>query len=145
MDSPCPIARGVATFGDAWSLLILRDALAGVSRFDDFRRGLGIAPTVLTKRLASLTQEGLLEKVRYQDHPPRDEYRLTEAGRDLLPILFMIAGWSRKHRSEGALVRYLDAVSGRDIEPVAIDRGTGAEIGSRAFRVVVPGSTAEKP
>lgn len=142
MDTPCPIARGVASFGDAWSLLILRDAFSGVSRFDDFRRGLGIAPTVLAKRLASLTEEGLLEKVRYLDHPPRDEYRLTEAGRDLLPVLFMIAAWGRKHRAEGDLVRYLDEATGRDIEPVALDRATGAEIGTRPFRVVIPGGIA---
>lgn len=138
MDTPCPIARGVATFGDAWSLLILRDAFTGVSRFDDFRKGLGIAPTVLAKRLASLTEEGLLEKVRYQDHPPRDEYRLTQAGRDLLPVLLMIAAWGRKHRPDGALVRYLDEATGLDIEPVAIDRVNGDEIGTRPFRVVIP-------
>ncbi len=138
MDSPCPIARGIACFGDAWSLLILRDAFMGVTRFDDFRKKLGIAPTVLTKRLAVLTEEGLLEKVRYLDHPPRDEYRLTQAGRDILPILYMIAQWGRKHRGEGSLVRYLDAATGIDIEPMAIDRVSGAEIGTRPIRVVVP-------
>ncbi len=139
MDTPCPIGRGVASFGDAWSLLILRDASMGVTRFDDFRKGLGIAPTVLAKRLAALTEEGLLQKVRYLDHPPRDEYRLTEAGRDLLPVLFMIAAWGRKHRGEGDLVRYLDEATGVDVEPVAIDRVTGEEIGTRPFRVVIPG------
>ncbi len=138
MESPCPMARGIACFGDAWSLLILRDAFTGVARFDDFRKRLGIAPTVLTKRLASLTEEGLLEKVRYLDHPPRDEYRLTPAGRDILPVLYMIAEWGRKHRGEGPLVRYLDQATGRDIEPMAIDRVTGAEIGTRPIRVVVP-------
>ncbi len=136
--TPCPIARGIESFGDAWSLLILRDALGGSTRFDEFRKSLRIAPTVLTSRLGSLTSEGLLERVRYQDHPPRDEYRLTTAGRDLLPILMLVAAWGQKHRSGGEMVRYLDEMTGLDLEPAAIDRVSGEEIGSRPFRVVVP-------
>lgn len=66
---PCPIARSLAFAGDAWSLLILRDAHAGLTRFDQFRKSLGIAPTILTRRLANLTDEGLLEKQRYSEHP----------------------------------------------------------------------------
>src|SRR6266702_7860712 len=71
-DAPCPIARCLAFVGDAWSLLILRDAHAGLTRFDQFRKNLGIAPTILTRRLAVLTEEGLLEKHRYSEHPPRE-------------------------------------------------------------------------
>lgn len=138
METPCPMARGIAAFGDTWSLLILREALGGATRFDSFRRNLGIAPTVLTKRLAMLTDEGLLERVRYQDNPPRDEYRLTEAGRDLRPILMLIAQWGRIHRPGGELVRYLDAAGGHELEPVAIDRVTGDPIGTRPIRVVIP-------
>ena len=92
-DQPCLIARSLALVGDAWSMLILRDAHAGLTRFDDFRKSLGIAPTMLTGRLSSLTEEGLLEKRRYSDRPPRDEYVLTEAGRDFLPVLFAIGAW----------------------------------------------------
>jgi DNA-binding HxlR family transcriptional regulator len=136
--NPCPIARGIESFGDAWSLLILRDALGGSTRFDEFRKSLGIAPTVLTNRLGQLVSEGLLERVRYQDHPPRDEYRLTTAGRDLLPVLMLVAQWSRKHRSHGPMVRYLDEATGLDLEPIAIDRVSGEEIGSRPFRAVIP-------
>ena len=73
-NDPCPIARSLSFAGDAWSLLILRDAHAGLTRFDQFRKSLGIAPTILTRRLAVLTQEGLLEKRRYSEHPPREEY-----------------------------------------------------------------------
>ena len=79
-EDPCPIARSLAFAGDAWSLLILRDAHAGLTRFDQFRKSLGIAPTILTRRLAALTEEGLLEKRRYSEHPPREEYLLTPAG-----------------------------------------------------------------
>lgn len=119
-------------------MLILRDASAGLTRFDQFRKSLGIAPTMLTKRLAALTEEGLLEKRLYSERPPREEYLLTEAGRDYLPVLFMIGAWGRKYRGQGKLARFLDAETGLDIEPVAVDAVTGAEIGTRPFRVVAP-------
>lgn len=136
--NPCPIARSLAVVGDAWSLLILRDAHAGLTRFDQFRKNLGIAPTILTKRLAILTEEGLLEKRLYSERPPREEYVLTTAGIDFLPVLFMIGAWGRKHRSGGKLVRFLDEQTGTEIQPVAVDEATGARIGTRPIRVVMP-------
>jgi DNA-binding HxlR family transcriptional regulator len=136
--NPCPIARALDVLGDAWSMLILRDAAVGLTRFDEFRKSLGIAPTMLTKRLAALTEEQLLEKRLYSERPPREEYLLTEAGRAYLPVLFMIGAWGRKYRGKGKLARYLDAETGIDIEPVAIDAVTGAEIGTRPFRVLSP-------
>ncbi len=93
---------------------------------------------MLTKRLATLTEEKLLERRQYSEHPPREEYVLTAAGRDYLPVLFMIGAWGRKHRGGGKLTRFLDAESGTDIKPVAIDAVTGAELGTRAIRMVVP-------
>lgn len=137
-DVTCPIARSLAVTGDAWSILILRDAHAGLTRFDQFRKSLSIAPTILTRRLASLTEHGLLEKHRYSERPPREEYRLTAAGRDFLPVLFVIGAWGRKHRGGGKLTRFLDAETGTEIEPVAIDEVTGAKIGTRPIRVVLP-------
>lgn len=136
--NPCPIARALDVLGDAWSMLILRDAAVGLTRFDEFRKSLGIAPTMLTKRLAALTEEQLLEKRLYSERPPREEYLLTEAGRAYLPVLFMIGAWGRKYRGEGELARYVDAETGLDMEPVAIDAVTGAEIGTRPFRVLSP-------
>jgi len=136
--NPCPIARALDVLGDAWSMLILRDAAVGLTRFDEFRKSLGIAPTMLTKRLAALTEEQLLEKRLYSERPPREEYLLTEAGRAYLPVLFMIGAWGRKYRGKGKLARYLDAETGIDIEPVAIDAVTGAQIGTRPFRVLSP-------
>lgn len=137
-ESTCPIARSMAVLGDAWTILILRDAHSGLTRFDQFRKSLNIAPTMLTKRLEALTEEKLLEKRRYSERPPRDEYVLTEAGRDYLPVLYMIAAWGRKHRGEGRLTRFLDAETGLDIKPIAIDAVTGAEIGTRAIRMAYP-------
>ena len=119
-------------------MLILRDANVGLTRFDQFKNSLGIAPTMLTKRLATLTEEKLLEKRQYSERPPRDEYVLTEAGRDYLPVLFMLAAWGQKHRGGGRLTRFLDAETGTDIKPIAIDAVTGAEIGTRVFRAVRP-------
>jgi DNA-binding HxlR family transcriptional regulator len=137
-NDPCPISRSLAFAGDAWSLLILRDAHTGLTRFDQFRKSLGIAPTMLTGRLAMLAEEGLLEKRRYSERPPREEYVLTAAGRDFLPVLFMIGAWGRKHRGGGKLVRFVDAQTGRDIRAVAVDEVTGARIGTRPIRVVEP-------
>lgn len=134
----CPIARSLAVLGDAWSMLILRDAHAGLTRFDQFRKNLGIAPTILTRRLAALTEEGLLEKRRYSEHPPREEYLLTAAGRDFLPVLFMIGAWGRQHRGDGKLVRFFDAETGTEIKPVTVDEVTGAKIGTRLIRIVTP-------
>ena len=140
-DSPCAIARSLTVAGDAWSVLILRDAHAGLTRFDQFRKSLHIAPTILTKRLASLTAEGLLEKLRYSQRPPRDEYLLTTSGLDFLPVLFMIGAWGRKHRGGGEMIRFLDAEMGTEIQAVAIDEVTGAKIGTRPIRIVAPGET----
>lgn len=137
-NDPCPISRSLAFAGDAWSLLILRDAHGGLTRFDQFRKSIGIAPTILTKRLATLTEEGLLEKRRYSEHPPRDEYVLTAAGRDFLPVLFMIGAWGRQYRGGGKLVRFLDAETGTEIKAVAVDEVTGAKIGTRPIRMVAP-------
>jgi DNA-binding HxlR family transcriptional regulator len=136
--STCPIARSLDFLGDAWTMLILRDANSGLTRFDQFRKSLGIAPTMLTKRLATMTEENLLEKRLYSDRPPREEYVLTQAGRDFLPVLFMIAAWGGKHRGGGKLMRFLDAERGTEIKPVAIDAATGAEIGTREIRMLPP-------
>jgi DNA-binding HxlR family transcriptional regulator len=137
-DQPCLIARSLALVGDAWSMLIMRDAHAGLTRFDEFRKSLGIAPTILTRRLAALTEEGLLEKRRYSERPPREEYLLTTAGLDLLPVLFAIGAWGRKHRNKDGVTRFFDAETGTEIDPVTIDRATGAPIGTRPIRIVMP-------
>jgi DNA-binding HxlR family transcriptional regulator len=137
-NQPCLIARSLALVGDAWSMLILRDAHAGLTRFDEFRKSLGIAPTILTRRLAALTEEGLLEKRRYSERPLRDEYVLTAAGLDFLPVLFAIGAWGRKHRGGGDVTRFFDAETGTEIDPVTIDRATGKPIGTRPIRVAIP-------
>lgn len=132
----CPIARSLSVLGDTWSMLILRDAHVGFTRFDQFRKSLGIAPTMLTKRLSVLVEEGLLEKRRYSEHPPREEYLLTSAGQDFLPILFVLGAWGRKHkphRNPEQMTIFKDTEQGTEVRPVVIDQNTGAEIGTRAL------------
>ena len=137
----CPIARSLSVLGDAWSMLILRDAHAGFTRFDQFRKSLGIAPTMLTKRLTVLVEENLLEKRQYSEHPPREEYLLTQAGKDFLPVLFVIGAWGRKHKPyehPEEMVTFIDAENGTEINPIVIDQVTGAAIGTRAIRQQTP-------
>lgn len=132
----CPIARTLSVLGDAWSMLILRDAHFGYTRFDQFRKSLGIAPTMLTKRLSVLVDEGLLLKRQYSEHPPREEYILTESGKDFLPVLFVLGSWGRKHKPHSnpeQMTAFIDVENGTRIQPIVIDQVTGAEIGTRAL------------
>src|SRR5258708_27216593 len=117
----CPIGRGLAKVGDTWSMLILRDAGLGLTRFDQFRTSLGIAPNILTRRLKALTDSGLLEKRPYSEHPPREEYLITEAGRDFLPVLQAIGAWGRRHNGGGQLHQMLPVHTGAAVEPVVLD------------------------
>jgi DNA-binding HxlR family transcriptional regulator len=88
----CPIARTLDIVGEWWTLLIVRDALVGARRFEEFRRS-GIADNILSARLDALVREDILERRRYQDHPPRFEYTLTEKGHDLLPVVIALGKW----------------------------------------------------
>src|SRR4051794_9721287 len=83
----CPIARSLERVGEWWSILILRDAFYGLTRFDEFQTSLGIAPNILTRRLNALVEAGLLKRRRYSQRPPRYEYVLTERGLDFRPVM----------------------------------------------------------
>jgi DNA-binding HxlR family transcriptional regulator len=123
---PCPIARSLERVGEWWSMLILRDALHGFTRFDQFQKSLGIAPNMLTRRLNALVEAGLLERRRYSEHPPRDEYVLTARGRDFRPVIVALLAWGNKHFApEGASVLLVDALTGVAADPMLVDRRTG--------------------
>ncbi len=92
-DWNCSIARTLDVVGEWWTLLIMRDAFRGTTRFDDFHASLGMARSVLTARLRKLTEQGILERRAYSEHPPRFEYRLTDKGQDLFPIIAAMIGW----------------------------------------------------
>jgi DNA-binding HxlR family transcriptional regulator len=97
-DAHCPIGRAVDVLGDRWTLLILRHATVGVTRFEDFRAELGIADNILSNRLARLVDAGVLVRVPYRDERrTRHEYRLTAAGADVLGVLHALAGWGQAH------------------------------------------------
>ncbi len=139
---PCPIARSLERVGEWWSILILRDALRGLTRFDQFQSSLGIAPNMLARRLAALVEAGVLERRRYSERPPRDEYVLTPRGRDFRPVLLSLMAWGNRHFApEGASVVLADAATGAIVDPILVDRSTGQPISEERHRVV-PGPAA---
>jgi len=96
-DMPCQVAQCLEVVGEWWSMLIVRDAFLGVTRFDDFQRRLGISRNILQHRLTHLVEAGVLARVPYSTHPPRDEYRLTDKGRDLWPVLTAMRQWGERY------------------------------------------------
>ncbi len=121
VDTPCPIGRAADVIGDRWTLLILRHATAGVTRFDEFRSELGIADNILSNRLGRLVDNGLLTKVPYRDERrTRHEYRLTDAGADMLPVLHALAAWGLEHTRpvrRSRPMRVIHSVCGGDMPP----------------------------
>ncbi len=97
-DDRCPIARSLDVVGDPWILLLIRQALSGVRRFEQFRADLGIADNVLSRRLQALVDAGLMQRSAYRGGRTRQEYVLTEAGADLLPTINALVLWGEKHR-----------------------------------------------
>jgi DNA-binding HxlR family transcriptional regulator len=139
----CPVARSLERVGEWWSILILRDALHGMTRFDQFQKSLGIAPNMLTRRFNALVEAGLMERRRYSDHPPRDEYLLTARGRDFRPVLVALLAWGNRHFApEGASVLLVDAETGVPVDPVLVDRATGRPITTADHRYA-PGPAAD--
>ena len=96
-DQVCSVARTLEVVGERWTILILRDALMDVRRFDQFLTRLGIARNVLTDRLNRLVDNGILERVAYQERPVRHEYRLTRKGRELVPVIITLMEWGDRH------------------------------------------------
>jgi DNA-binding HxlR family transcriptional regulator len=125
---PCPVARALEHIGDGWSLLVLRDAFYGLRRFDEFQHSLGIATNTLTRRLTDLVTAGLLERRPYQNNPPRFEYLLTEAGRDLRPVILTLMAWGAKHAEGSQKVYLADERTGEPVALALMDANTGKPI-----------------
>jgi len=139
---PCPIARSLDAVGEWWSILLLRDAFQGLTRFDQFQKSLDIAPNILTRRLNSLVERGLFEKRVYCERPLRHEYVLTAKARDFRPVLLSLLAWGNKHLApEGPSLVMVDRADGRWAEPVLVDRQTGSELDSEGFTLAT-GPTA---
>jgi DNA-binding HxlR family transcriptional regulator len=144
-NTQCPIARSLDRVGEWWSILILRDAFHGLTRFDQFQKRLGIAPNMLTRRLATLVDSGLLERRLYSERPPRHEYVLTERGRDFRPVLWALLAWGNKHFSpEGTSVQVVDTTTGEPADPVLVDRYTGRLLSEPQFTVAAGPAANER-
>jgi DNA-binding HxlR family transcriptional regulator len=153
-DQACSIARSAAVVGDPWSLLIVRDAFLGHRRFAEFVEFTGAQPSVVSDRLKRLVASGVLERRRYQDHPPREEYRLTAMGRDLQPVLLAMTRWGDRHLATNGgppvVHTHLDCggpadpitVCGHCGEPLTVgnvvaEPGPGADVGNLERRAEV--------
>lgn len=131
----CPIARSLERVGEWWTILILRDAFHGLTRFDQFQKSLAIAPNMLARRLAALVDAGLMERRAYQSNPPRDEYLLTARGRDFLPVMVALMAFGNRHfAEEGPASLLVDAETGVPAEPVVADGRTGKRIDEAGYR-----------
>ncbi|BCJ47922.1 HxlR family transcriptional regulator [Actinoplanes ianthinogenes] len=118
-DVACSIARATDLFADAWTALIMRDVLVGITRFDDLAEDLPISRKVLTQRLNRLVEEDVLARERYQDHPPREHYVPTEKGRELFPVLLALMNWGdRWYSQDGPPVRLHHRDCGQDTTAV---------------------------
>ena len=138
----CPIARSLERVGEWWSILILRDALHGYRRFEEFRESLGVAPNILTTRLAALVEAGMLEKRPYSNKPPRYEYVPTQRGRDFRPVLISLMAFGNRHFApEGAMVEIVSTKTGKPADIGVFDRLTGLPIAAPDY-VKQPGPAA---
>src|SRR5579884_1183074 len=133
----CSVAQCLEVVGEWWSMLIIRDAFLGVTRFDRFQERLGISRNILNQRLNHLVDAGVLDRVPYSEHPPRHEYRLTTKGRDLWPVLTAMRQWGDKHAApDGPPVQVVHKSCGRVSEAVMMCSACGERISARDVRVV---------
>jgi len=133
----CSVARTLELVGERWTLLIIRDAFLGVRRFGDFAQRLGIARNVLQDRLERLVAAGILEKRPYQERPLRHEYRLTEMGRDLWPVVHALRHFGDEHLAapDGPPVLITHRGCGGELDDRRICRRCGAALDARDVQV----------
>ena len=141
----CSVARTVSVIGDRWTLLILRDCFLRVRRFEAFQERLGITRPILADRLRKLVEAGVLEKVPYQERPLRHEYRLTEKGLALHPVLMAIVHWGDVHMAgdAGRPVLHRHRACGHLFDPVVACSECGGEVHARDV-TVEPGPASRR-
>ncbi|MGA6162078.1 winged helix-turn-helix transcriptional regulator [Amycolatopsis magusensis] len=144
-DLECPLSTALSYVGEWWTLLLLHDCFDGYRRFDQFQANLKISSSMLTSRLKTLVENGLLEKQPYQANPVRHEYVLTELGRSLRPVIVALAAWgnSRLDPAERSMI-LVDAATGQEAEPVLVDQATGRRVDGDDF-VFTAGPAASAP
>lgn len=133
-DRGCPLSAALSYVGEWWTILILHDCFDGFSRFDEFQANIGLSSSMLTSRLKTLVERGILEKRLYQEHPARFEYVLTDFGRSLRPVLVAMAAWRNEQLApEERQMVLVDTRTGREVEPVVIDPATGERVDDPRF------------
>lgn len=137
-DMPCSVARSLDLIGEWWTLLIVREAFFGTRHFGEFQKRLGIAPNVLTQRLGRLVEGGVLAVTASSQNGRVLEYRLTDKGKDLFPVIIALLQWGDKHEShpDGPPLRVVDRLSGQDIEAMQPRSHDGRLLGPRDVRLV---------
>ena len=132
-DMTCSVARTLSVVGDRWTLLILRDAFLGRRRFEEFQSSLGITRHRLADRLRKLVDNGILDPVRYQERPVRFEYRLSERGRDLYPVIVSLVNWGDRWMAgkSGAPIELVHRGCGHHIKPALSCPDCGTPITAR--------------
>jgi DNA-binding HxlR family transcriptional regulator len=133
----CSVARSVAVIGDRWTLMILRDLFLGVRRFEDFERRLGISRSLIADRLKRLVEEGVVRREPYQDRPLRHEYRLTEKGLALHPVIMAIVHWGDCWYAgeAGPPLLHRHRTCGHDFAPVSVCSECGEPLAARDVEV----------
>lgn len=136
-DQQCSVARSVSVIGDRWTLMILRDCFLGIRRFDDFERRLRISRSIIADRLKHLVDEGVLRRDEYQQNPVRHEYRLTDKGLSLHPVIMAIVHWGDTHYAgeEGPPLLHRHRACGCDFHPVLTCSECGDAVGPRDVEV----------
>lgn len=133
----CSVAQCLEVVGEWWSMLVVRDCFLGVTRFEEFQRRLGISRNILQQRLSRLVEAGVLVRVPYNEHPPRYDYRLTDKGRDLWPILTAMRQWGDRYAAPaGPPVEVLHKGCGAVSEAVMVCSSCGERIGPRDMQAV---------
>lgn len=133
-DRECPLSATMTVVGEWWNVLILHDCFDGYSRFDQFQANIGLSSSMLTSRLKSLVDKGILTKRPYQEKPVRHEYVLTELGRSLRPVLIAMAAWRNSQLApEDRAMILVDTTTGRQVEPVLVDAETGEPLSGNRF------------
>ena len=144
----CSVAQCLEVIGEWWSMLIVRDAFLGVTRFDQFQSRLGISRNILNQRLSRLVDEGVLTRVPYSEHPPRYDYRLTDKGRDLWPVLTAMRQWGDRYAAPDGppVVIEHTAGCGHRVDAVMVCSDCGTPLGPREVKASRgPGATEAMP
>ena len=142
----CSIARSLELIGDWWSPLIVRDLFLGVVRFDDLAEDLGISRNLLTRRLKALVENGIAERMAYRQRPVRYEYRLTEAGRGLVPVLIALTAWGDRwaRTKAGKPILFVHADCGKRIHAEVTCSACGEALNAENVKAIPgPGGAAK--